>query len=379
MKLYMNYNVINLGDIYIKIMYTVIEFVTVILNITRLTLFIIAASPFMIHDLVNYWRNPNVITVPYDDTFLLDIYCPTLHQTKPSHTSLKPVIVYFVGGSWMFTTRRYGLVLGKIIDTSDASLDALLVVPDVGNGPFVNIASMIETVKRSIEWVVNNIDQYGGDVSRITLLGHSSGAFIVHRAISIMDPTLLQSISAFVGIGGPYCLTALNATIRNWGLGMLRLYKTPQPSMMYSYLFGEINVAMTPVPFNNINYFIIHNNHDRTATMVHVNFIQAELKYNRHCVIPFDTNHCQLVVEDLLFNKKRFTNLLLNIAYNSNDVYYELSTNGQMVYRKIHHDKTMVERESLTMWYTIVSFIGNVVQQTFTSMWYRLLIFINPM
>lgn len=50
--------------------------------------------------------------------------------------------------------------------------DVLLVVPDVGNYPFTTINKMLKNTQICLHWIINNIEQYGGDPSELRCTIH---------------------------------------------------------------------------------------------------------------------------------------------------------------------------------------------------------------
>lgn len=83
----------------------------------------------------------------------------------------RPVIVWFHGG---------GLTKGKR-GIPDALLRDGAVVVGVGYRfvSKVSIPEILDDAAASVEWVINNIERYGGSKSKIYLAGHSAGGYIV--------------------------------------------------------------------------------------------------------------------------------------------------------------------------------------------------------
>ena len=340
----------------------------------QLLLFVTCASPWMVRDLVGYWLNGDIITVQYSTTrpHLLDIY-----WRPPTGPKLKPVVVYLVGGAWMCATKRYGLVVGKYLQTKDV----LLVVPDIGNFPFATIPSMVDSTQECIAWVVANIAQYGGDPASITIVGHSSGGFVGHRAIQSLPHPLQGSVVSFVSIGTPFCMAALKASFTQWGIEVL-----------YCYMFGVINASDGSItsPLNgNVQYFIIHSQHDKLITYRHIEYITITALPTTHCsVLTYPTKHSQLMVEDLLFNRFYFLDTICTIAHKA-DVALPTDRVGLPSIATLHdmHERLiddMHERliddmhvdpitvDPITVKPITLGGLGGV------GWWYHVLVFINP-
>lgn len=54
----------------------------------------------------------------------------------------------------------------------------LVIVPDYRNYPRVDVSGMISDIDMSIEWVLKNAEEFGGDTSRVVLVGQSAGAHL---------------------------------------------------------------------------------------------------------------------------------------------------------------------------------------------------------
>ena len=83
----------------------------------------------------------------------------------------RPVIVWFHGGSLTSGSRFVPRTL-----TRDGA-----VVVGVGYRfvTEVDLADVLDDAAASVKWVMDNIGQYGGDVNKIYLAGHSAGGYIV--------------------------------------------------------------------------------------------------------------------------------------------------------------------------------------------------------
>jgi acetyl esterase/lipase len=82
-------------------------------------------------------------------------------------------------------------------------------VPDYRLVPAVRFPSFVEDGAEAVRWVHDNIARYGGDPSRITLAGHSAGAY--NAAMLALDPHFLRGagvdpkvIRAAALLSGPY-------------------------------------------------------------------------------------------------------------------------------------------------------------------------------
>lgn len=121
-------------------------------------------------------------TVTVSGTLKADIHSPhpdrpkglfALVSAKP--TNQVPVIVYVHGGGWIKgeRTKVYNL------PSYAKSRGYMLVSVDYRPVPKTSIDGQISDIVKSIRWVRNNIGKYGGDPSKIVIMGHSAGSHLV--------------------------------------------------------------------------------------------------------------------------------------------------------------------------------------------------------
>ena len=103
----------------------------------------------------------------------LDIY--------PAAQADAPVMVFFHGGDWRALSKDdSGFAAPAFV-----AAGVTLVVPDftLVQDAADSLRSMAEQVRRSIAWVYKNAGKIGGDVNRIYISGHSSGAHLAGTAL----------------------------------------------------------------------------------------------------------------------------------------------------------------------------------------------------
>lgn len=132
----------------------------------------------------------------------LDVYQPTDSRvaTKP-----RPVVVFFYGGAWQEGSRRDYLFVAEAL----TQRGYVVVVPDYRVYPEVKYPEFVHDGAAAVAWVTGNIGRYGGDPSRIFLMGHSAGAHIA--AMLALDHTFLDAqqvpralVKGLIGLAGPY-------------------------------------------------------------------------------------------------------------------------------------------------------------------------------
>jgi acetyl esterase/lipase len=119
----------------------------------------------------------------------LDVWVPAKTATKPL-----PVVVFFYGGGWVSGDRGdYGFA-GRAF----AAKGFVTVVADYRLVPQVRFPAFVEDGALAIRWVRDNIAAYGGDPRRISLSGHSAGAY--EAAMLTLDPHFLRDVGVDPGI-----------------------------------------------------------------------------------------------------------------------------------------------------------------------------------
>jgi acetyl esterase/lipase len=129
----------------------------------------------------------------------LDVYVP-----KGEAQGL-PVVVFFYGGSWQSGRRKdYRFVAEALTARGFAA-----VIPEYRVYPEARFPTFIEDGAAAVSWVRNNIGDFGGDTSRLFLMGHSAGAYIA-AMLALNSIYLAQvgisakELKGFIGISGPY-------------------------------------------------------------------------------------------------------------------------------------------------------------------------------
>ena len=133
-----------------------------------------------------------------DDRQQLDVY-------RPAATGARgPVIVFLYGGRWKYGTKRDYLLVGN----SFARRGWITVIPNYRLFPRALFPAWVEDGASAVRWTVDNIEQFGGDPSRIVVVGHSAGAHTA--ALLALDEKYLRdagvgpgAVTGFVSIAGP--------------------------------------------------------------------------------------------------------------------------------------------------------------------------------
>ena len=109
----------------------------------------------------------------------LDVYQPTVSRNGI-------VVVFFYGGGWSMGQRAEYRFVAQTLTRHGATV----VVADYRLHPEVVFPEFMHDAAAAVAWTHRNIAQYGGDPSKIYLLGHSAGAHIA--TLLALDPQYLQ-------------------------------------------------------------------------------------------------------------------------------------------------------------------------------------------
>ena len=129
----------------------------------------------------------------------LDVYAPK------NHAGLSPVVVFFYGGNWNSGERADYAFVGHAL----ASRGYVAVIADYRLYPQVHYPEILQDAARAVAWTALEVRRYGGDPTRLFVMGHSAGAY--NAAMVALDASLLarhgmrpQDLRGWIGLAGPY-------------------------------------------------------------------------------------------------------------------------------------------------------------------------------
>lgn len=132
----------------------------------------------------------------------LDVYQPV---GSAFASKAQPVVVFFYGGAWQEGSRADYLFVAEAL----AERGYVVVLPDYRVYPEVKYPDFLHDAAAAVAWTAANVDRYGGDRTRIFLMGHSAGAHIA--AMLALDNVYLSaqkmprsSLKGLIGLAGPY-------------------------------------------------------------------------------------------------------------------------------------------------------------------------------
>lgn len=146
----------------------------------------------------------NLAYGPHPET-KLDVYLPKTADSS-SETVKAPVIIFFYGGCWGACLKFYKSDY-RFVAESLTKAGYIVVVPDYRYHPNVKFPAIMSDATDAVEWVSENIEQYGGDPKQLFLSGHSAGAQMMALLTLNKDylrPEVHSNIKGFIGLAGPY-------------------------------------------------------------------------------------------------------------------------------------------------------------------------------
>ena len=113
----------------------------------------------------------------------LDVWVPAQASATPL-----PVIVFFYGGGWVSGDRGdYGFA-GRAF----AAQGFVTIIADYRLVPEVRFPAFLQDGALAVKWARDQVARYGGDPNRISLSGHSAGAY--QAAMLALDPHYLRDV-----------------------------------------------------------------------------------------------------------------------------------------------------------------------------------------
>jgi arylformamidase len=124
-----------------------------------------------------------------------------------------PVLVFIHGGYWRSLDKADHAFIAPAF-TADG---AMVVVPNYALCPAVGIEHIVLQMARAVAWVWHHASEFGGDPSRIALVGHSAGGHLASMLLSCrwkqVDEALpAQPVAGALSISGLYDLEPLRHT-----------------------------------------------------------------------------------------------------------------------------------------------------------------------
>jgi acetyl esterase/lipase len=203
---------------------------------------------------------------------VLDVFSPREEEGKK-----RPVVLFVHGGTWMVGDKDF-FGVNRNFGRMFARNGYVAVLANYRLSPFVRHPEHAKDVARAYAWVVNNAAKYGGDPSKIVLIGHSAGGHLA--TLVATDPAYLNdpklkltaaqkaALKGVVGISGVYRIPdakgateIANAVLKNWESHKGSLLATAAPVLSFAQpvlnpfwiVFGDdASVRKKASPLNHV-------------------------------------------------------------------------------------------------------------------------------
>ena len=91
-----------------------------------------------------------------------------------------PTLLYIHGGYWQMSDKEaFGFIGEGLLSTG-----INLVLVEYTLAPDIDMDGIVEQIRASINWTIENIASYGGDSERVFIGGHSAGGHLTAMAMS---------------------------------------------------------------------------------------------------------------------------------------------------------------------------------------------------
>ncbi len=164
-----------------------------------------------------YWSEPSAQVRATHRCFQDVVYGRGLNETLdifPSDqaTDKAPVVVFIHGGYW----RSLDKADHSFVAPAFTAQGAHVVVPNYALCPAVTVSDITLQMVKCVAWVWRNIHRFGGDPTRITLVGHSAGGHLAAMLLACHWQTYAADLPAHLvtralSISGLYELASVQA------------------------------------------------------------------------------------------------------------------------------------------------------------------------
>jgi prenylcysteine alpha-carboxyl methylesterase len=163
----------------------------------RLFLFVVALAPGFVCFAWYYFVTADRVSVRYGQDSIrqsLDVYRPNKISSRVSGEHIvgdisddqteqcllpSPVLVFYTGGGWMIGYKMWGSLLARALTAAGI----VVVIPDMRNFPIATVQGMVHDVDASLEWTMKHIGEFGGDPTKVVVVGQSAGGHVSFMAV----------------------------------------------------------------------------------------------------------------------------------------------------------------------------------------------------
>jgi acetyl esterase/lipase len=134
---------------------------------------------------------------------------PSLDIYRPDAGTGHPVFIYVYGGSWSSGHKEwYAPIAERLLPEG-----MVVVIPDYTLFPAARYPRQQTEIAAALAWTLDNIQNYGGDPSRVVVCAQSAGVHIA--GLAVLDPRWLKAhghsateLRGFVGLSGVWDIPA---------------------------------------------------------------------------------------------------------------------------------------------------------------------------
>ncbi len=180
--------------------------VNFILIISFLLLSCTSSALFFVNNLARFGDYESDTSIAYGTNAnqKLDVYWPK--DIDAVEKKDRVTVVFFYGGCWGACSDLVKEDYRFVAQALTAN-NIIAVIVDYRKFPNVQFPMIMNDAKRSVEWVSDNIEQYGGNSNSLFLMGHSAGAHIASMLVfneTYLKLNTYKKIKGFIGMSGPY-------------------------------------------------------------------------------------------------------------------------------------------------------------------------------
>lgn len=168
----------------------------------------------------------------------------------PGRETGAPVVVFIHGGYW----RALDKADHSFIAPAFKNLGGCVVIPNYALCPAVTIPDITMQMVKALAWVYRNAAHYGGDPSRISVVGHSAGGHLAAMLLNCHWPVIgsdlpADLVKAALSISGlydlepvrqtPFLKDSLRLTREQVALASPALLPAPQQGQLYTVVGAD--------------------------------------------------------------------------------------------------------------------------------------------
>ena len=251
----------------------------------------------------------------------LDIYGHQISSSNNISAPHKPVILFCPGGAWLIGYKMWGALLAKVM----VPFGVLVIIIDYRNYPWATVPTMVHDVDHAIQWTLDHAQEYGGDPTKVVLVGQSAGGHLCAVALlrnalglntseSSFSPTTL---AGFVLLSAPFDLDAMNQTFRKHGMSnslTSRIFGGQMASYDPQQLVEETDMSTLHLDLPPIRIF--HGTADKTVPYQgSIAFATAlrDAGISVDCILYDGWSHTDPILEGVFDADHRFHRDLYNL------------------------------------------------------------------